>query len=878
MSEIIDQDDDDTEARARVLLGSDLNRVRQGTDAMFGLLMVGQYALGIAFALLLSPWTWSGGEKRLHPHVYAALFLGLAIASLPVYLAVKRPGERRTRHVIAIGQALYSALLIHLTGGRIETHFHVFGSLAFLAFYRDPAVLLTSTVVVAADHMIRGVAWPQSVYGVAWAPWWRTLEHAAWVLFEDAFLWLSIRRGLAEMLDSARRQAKLEKINMTFEQAVMDRTFELRLSREQLVKANADAVQLAKAKSDFLANMSHEIRTPMNAVIGMTGLLMGTKLDAEQAEFARTIHNAGETLLCVINDILDFSKIESGKLTLERVDFSVRDLLEESAQLVALRAQSKGLELVACLSEDLRSHVVGDPGRIRQVLTNLLTNAVKFTERGEVVLKATKVGESSEQVQILFEIKDTGIGIAEEVQARLFQAFTQADASTTRRFGGTGLGLAISKRLVELMGGEIGLRSAVGQGSTFWCRLPFVKCANALPASTTAELAGVHALVVDDNATNREIVRRQLAAWKMTCDEADGVDAALSLVRRRAAEGRKYGVVLTDMQMPGRDGFELSRELKNDPACSGTPILVMTSLDHRPTPEVLSENGVAACLTKPVRQAGFFETLYSLFSKGRKSTPVGAQSAHAFDAQSSGLRVLVVEDNSVNQRVATLQLRKIGVESDCAADGLEALEAAARVPYALILMDCQMPEMDGYEATGELRRREGAETRTPVIAMTANAMEGDRERCLAAGMDDYISKPVKIPDLIRVLAQWTDPIDSKVIASLRELTEDPAAIDQIIVEYAKSAGESVRGLRAAVERGDSAAMKAHAHKLKGSSGSIGARRAADLCRRVESALSRGAAPDVAMLVGAIEVEFERVVRRLSSEKSPSRTERPGQRA
>ncbi len=844
--------------REDVLFNWDLSRVRQGTDAMFAQLMIAQYFAGVAIALLMSPSTGSGAVRSANPHVWVALILGALIAAWPVYLTLRRPGERRTRYVVAACQMLFSSMLIHVSGGRIETHFHIFGSLAFLAFYRDWKVLVVASIVVVADHVLRGALWPLSIYGVAWAPWWRTLVHAAWVGFEVFFLILSIGRSRMEMRRLARRQARLEIINDGIERRIAERTRELEASRAELITAHRAAVEHVKAKSEFLANMSHEIRTPLNAIVGMSGLLMGTSLDAEQREFALTVHSASEVLLEVINEILDFSKAESGKMEFENVEFSVRDLVEESVQLVALRAHAKGLELAACLSEDLRTQVCGDPGRLRQVLVNLLSNAVKFTEKGEIVLRASRASDAPDSLEILFEVRDTGIGIPAQTQGRLFQAFTQADASTTRRFGGTGLGLAISKRLIELMGGRIGVRSVPGEGSTFWCRVPLRKGAPSRDASPAAGLAGAHVLVVDDNATNREIVRRQLAAWRITCDEAAGVDEALALARAAAAAGRPYRVVLTDMQMPGRDGYDLSRSVKDDPSLGGMPVIMMTSLDQLPDAVEFRAQGVAVSLTKPVRQAMLFETLYSLLVQTLKTDD--SASALGSSCRLRRVRVLVVEDNVVNQRVALLMLRKFGCEVDSVGSGLEALDALARIPYALVFMDCQMPDMDGFEAARELRRRERGRTHVPIVAMTANAMDGDRERCLAAGMDDYISKPVRPEDLSRVLAAWTEPVRAAALDQIRTLAADggPDVLAEVVRSYLKDAEERMAEIRSAQKGCDLRRLRLAAHALKGSSVTCGAARLGELCQRIEDASESAASSGLGALIAGAETEFMRV--------------------
>ena len=526
-------------------------------------------------------------------------------------------------------------------------------------------------------------------------------------------------------------------------------------AEEALARTRDEAMESSRLKSQFLATMSHEIRTPMNGVIGLTGLLLGTELDDRQRQYAEGVKGAGQALLAIINDILDFSKIEAGKLELEVVDFTLADVVEEAAGLVASAAQRKGLELVAYCFPGLPAGVRGDPARLRQVLLNLASNAVKFTEHGEVVVRARLVDESDQALVVRFEVVDTGIGIAEVDTHRLFDPFSQADASTTRRFGGTGLGLAISRQLVALMGGDLGVESEVGRGSTFWFTLPLGRPAHGNEAPSRPfhhPLHGLRVLVVDDNDTNRLILHEQLGAWDMCPDPAEDGMVALERLREAAQRGQPYDLVLLDMCMPGMDGLELARRIAADPELAATcPVLLSSAatLDG----EEARQAGIAACLTKPVR----LSQLYDSLMRATAPPPVDGQKGPLLpEPRKAGIRghVLVVEDNATNQMVATGILDDLGYRVDVAANGLEALEALARTDYAAVLMDCQMPEMDGYTATGEIRLLEGELRRTPVIAMTAGAIEGDRDRCLEAGMDDYISKPVKPEDVDATLSRW----------------------------------------------------------------------------------------------------------------------------
>ena len=650
---------EDITLRAGELVKEHQNRIYTQTSHLFTILMVVQWLAGIAAALWISPKAWSGATSSVHIHVWMAVLLGGAITSLPVFLTLVRPHDAFTRHTVAVCQMLMSGLLIHLSGGRIETHFHVFGSLAFLAFYRDWRVLIPATIVVAADHAFRGMFFPQSVFGILVASPWRWIEHACWVIFEDVILVKMCLQGVQEMWEIARRQASIETITRGLEGKVHDRTLELEHAKEAAEAAS-------RAKSEFLANMSHEIRTPMNGVLGMTELALQTELTVEQRDFLSMARNSADALLTVINDILDFSKIEAGMLDLNLIEFDPRENFEETMRVLALSAHRKGLELVCDINSNVPALVVGDALRIRQVLVNLIGNAIKFTHHGEVVVSIEAKGNAAEEreTELLFTVRDTGIGISREKQAAIFHAFTQADTSTTRQYGGTGLGLAISKRLVEMMGGRIRLTSDLHQGSTFsFTTLVALAQTRLEPAASGSSLRGVPILIVDDNATNRQILANWVSRWGMWPMLAESGAAALRLLE---AMVDPVPLILTDVHMPEMDGFELVKHVKIH---SQIPTVIMLTSGSHPGDIARSrELGAEAYLIKPVRRSELMETIERVLAQHPPaSAPLLSwrDSVRGLVKQlrpepAGPLHVLVAEDNVINQRYALEVLEKQG--------------------------------------------------------------------------------------------------------------------------------------------------------------------------------------------------------------------------
>jgi two-component system sensor histidine kinase/response regulator len=824
-------------------------------------------------------------DADIHNHVWLSAFL----ASSPDHVYFK---DRESRFVW-VSESLARSLgrsareVVGLTDAD-------FFDEARARTFRDAELQILSTGSAVIDHIVQHT-WPDG--------------HITWSLNVA----MPVRDDHGEIVGVWGTNKDITQSKL-IEEALEHRTRELQIANARLGQATEAALAASEAKSAFLANMSHEIRTPMNGVIGMTELLLETPLERVQRDYAQTIRSSARALLNVINDILDFSKVEAGKLELEEIEFNLRDVVEEVSRLISIQADTKGLEVIAHLDPALPEHLIGDSARLRQILFNLGGNAVKFTATGEVAIQVKLLGQDAAGALVKFEVRDTGIGIPADRLSALFAPFTQVDVSTTRRFGGTGLGLSIVKRLAQLMGGESGVESREGAGSTFWFTARFAPSA-AAPARlrTPSVLHGCRVLIVDDNATNRKVLAAELDRWDIDCVSTNSADEALAVMRGSHAP---FDIALLDHQMPGCDGAELGRRINSDPSLNSIRLVLLTSSGQNSDRDEFAALGFAGYLLKPVNRIDLIETMSAVLSGNAddwhtQTQPIITRKYLRQRRGHEARRILVAEDDQVNRKVAVQLLELMGYQVDTVADGRQAVDSWRKGHYDLILMDCQMPELDGYEATREIRRLETRERRIPIVALTANVMPGVEAQCKSAGMDAYVAKPFDRDHLEACLdgllanapskAGLTAPKSSLSptlpstpppsppidLTALDKLADGDTRFKHDLVEtFIAVGGAQLDDIEYALRRDDIAAVSHAAHKLKSNSGAVFAAEVSRVAARIEAETRELPNPDgqsastvpsvksltpsvdsLTSLVDELRLEFTRVVEFLRS-RSP----------
>ena len=691
----------------------------------------------------------------------------------------------------------------------------------------------------------------------------------------------------------------------TFSTEILHRTIRYAIDRRHLrndlARARDVALESARVRSEFLANMSHEIRTPLNGVVGMTQLLIDTLVSEDQREMLEITRTSADALLKIVNEILDFSRISAGKVVLEKADFDLAEAVDSALRVFSEEARSKGVVLNSFIYPDVPTRLLGDAGRLRQVLINLIGNAVKFTPAGEIRVQVEQVGEDSDHSVLRFQVRDTGIGIPFDGQRNLFQAFAQADSTTSRRFGGTGLGLAISAQLVELMGGDIGLMSEPGRGSTFWftARFPRYSATESEPGDHGSRLVGAPVLIVDSNPAGAQVIVNYLKSWRMFPEVASSMEQALSVCKQRQAAGSPFRIAILDLQLPVHGGLELARAIQSLPELSAMPVLGLYALGSRPEQALARVAGIAALLSKPIRQTHLFDTLNALMAPRLEAVAAPSQRSSMEREIKSTVppnvrartRILLVEDDLVSRQVEMRMIERIGYKADYASNGRLALERLAERDFDLILMDCQMPEVDGYSAAREIRRREGTGSHTPIIGVTALALPGDREECRRAGMDDYISKPMILEDLAAMIDKWVEMagepgklpptrqpaplietadttsqaaqasvLDESVLANLRDYQNpgEPDFLTELIRTFSEDLTSRLAQISSGLRTGDTKRVCEAAHALKGASAELGAKRMREICERLELSARRGSIVDAPAMAQELEGEAVQV--------------------